>query len=308
MSGGECILPLGFVNEDFVCGTARTSDIGQNVSGETMIPMYKVEIRDSDNEVVKTYESDSDFVSGAEISDGMINLERVVKNGNIYTGIASSQITSNEERKESNISLESYVTELKETQMRLTFVDGISDLEPKVLKPKQVLYEQPTEIEFEEKESRDAYYVYGTGCLQGVYGSANDAVLKADEVSGVVISAGQSYVWERGNRSLNYLTTGKDDVINTLRELLNGGTGAMDAVRQTIGENVLDLSGCTTEEMLYFVSRGIPVVGMTGEGSSVILIGYDQTYVTYIDTASAAEAPSLMSRWTLRLQGQDARL
>ena len=287
---GECILPLGFVNEDFVCGKARTSDIGQNVSGETMIPMYKVEIRDSDNEVVKTYESDSDFVSGAEISDGMINLERVVKNGNIYTGIASSQITSNEERKESNISLESYVTELKETQMRLTFVDGISDLEPKVLKPKQVLYEQPTEIEFEEKESQEAYYVYGTGCLQGVYGSANDAVLKADEVSGVVISAGQSYVWERGNRSLNYLITGKDDVINTLRELLNGGTGAMDAVRQTIGENVLDLSGCTTEEMLYFVSRGIPVVGMTGEGSSVILIGYDQTYVTYIDTASGSRS------------------
>ena len=283
---GECIQPLGFVNGDFVCGVARKEDIGKNVSGETVIPMYKVEIRDSKNKVIKTYESDSDFVSGAKISDGMIDLERVVKNGNVYTGIASSQITSNEEKKESNISLESYVTELKETQMRLTFADGISDLQPKVLKPKQVLYEQSREVEFEEEQTADVYYVYGLGRLQGIFDSANDAVQKADEVSGVVISAGQSYVWERGNRSLEYLITGKDDAINALREQLNSGTAAMDAVKQTIGESVLDLSGCTTEQMLYFVSRGIPVVGMTGERSSVILIGYDQTYVTYIDTAS----------------------
>lgn len=170
--------------------------------------------------------------------------------------------------------------------MRLTFADGISDLQPKVLKPKQVLYEQSREVEFEEEQTSDVYYVYGLGRLQGIYDSANDAVQKADEVSGVVISAGQSYVWERGNRSLEYLITGKDDAINALREQLNSGTAAMDAVKQTIGESVLDLSGCTTEQMLYFVSRGIPVVGMTGERSSVILIGYDQTYVTYIDTAS----------------------
>lgn len=283
---GECIQPLGFVNGDFVCGVARAEDIGKNVSGETIIPMYKVEIRDSDNKVIKTYESDSDFVAGAKISDGMIDLKRVVKSGNVYTGIASSQITSNEEKKESNISLESYVTELKETQMRLTFADGISDLQPKVLKPKQVLYEQSREVEFEEEQTADAYYVYGLGRLQGIYDSANDAVIKADEVSGVVISSGQSYVWERGNRSLEYLITGKDDAINALREQLNKGTAAIDAVRQTIGDNVLDLSGCTTEQMLYFVSKGTPVVGMTGAETSVILIGYDQTYVTYIDTAS----------------------
>lgn len=287
---GECIRPLGFVNKDFVCGLARTSDVGQNISGEKIVPMYKVEIRDTKNEVIKTYESDSDFVSGADISDGMIDLHRVVKNGNIYTGIASSQITSNEEKKESNISLESYVTDLKETQMRLGFADGISDTHPKVLKPKQVLYEQPKEVEFEEKEAEGVYYVYGTGHLQGIFTAANDAVLKADEVSGVVISSGMSYVWERGNRSLEYQISGKDEAIKALREQLAAGTGAVDAVRQTIGKNVLDLSGCTTEEMLYFVSKGTPVVGMTGAGSSVILVGYSQEYVTYIDTATGGQS------------------
>lgn len=302
---GECIRPLGFVHGDFVSGVARREDIGKNVSGEDVVPMYKVEIRDGANKVIKTYESDSDFVSGAEISDGMIDLERVVKSGAIYSGIASSQITSNEEKKDSNISLESYVTELKETQMRLTFADGIADLQPKVLKPKQVLYEQETKVEFEEPQTIDIYYVYGLGRLQGIYDSANDAVLKADEVSGVVVSGGQSYVWERGNRSLEYWITGKDESIRALREQLNAGTAAIDAVKQTVGKDVLDLSGCTTEQMLYFVSRDVPVVGMTGEGSAVILVGYDQTYVTYIDVASGGRSAISYDQMDAALAGTE---
>ena len=53
-----------------------------------------------------------------------------------------------------------------------------------------------------------------------------------------------------------------------------------------LGGQILDLTGCTTEEMLYIVNNNMPVVGVVGDGSSVILIGYDQSYVTYIETAT----------------------
>ena len=75
---------------------------------------------------------------GISIEDNMITLNRVSKNGEIYTNISPDYITNNTEREESNIYLESYSTELKGTQMRLTYEDGISDKEPKVLKPKQI--------------------------------------------------------------------------------------------------------------------------------------------------------------------------
>ena len=39
--------------------------------------------------------------------------------------------------------------------------------------------------------------------------------------------------------------------------------------------DVLDLSGCNLPDMLYYVSRGYPVMAMTGEGNAVIITGYD---------------------------------
>lgn len=283
---GACILPLGFVNSDFVCGMSRESDAGRTASGEEIRPMYKIEIRSGAKKVARTYQSENDYVLGVEVSGGMINLNRVVKNQDVYSQIADSQITSNEEKKQSNISLESYVTDLKETQMRLTFADGISDKEPKVLKPKQVLYEQPASVSFDEKEDQTVYYVYGTGCFQGMYDRAGDAVIKADAVDGVVVSGDQKYVWERGNRYLEYMITDKEDVIAALRDKLNSGTAAVDAAGEVLGGQTLDLTGCTTEEMLYIVNKDIPVIGVKGDGSSVILVGYDQNYVTYIETST----------------------
>lgn len=283
---GAAILPLGFVNTDFVCGMARDTDAGRTVSGEDIHPMYKVEIHSGADKVARTYQSDSDYVLGVEVSGGMINLNRVVKNGDSYTQIADSQITSNEKKKESNISLESYVTDLKGTQMRLTFADGISDKEPKVLKPKQVLYEKSASVSFDEKQEGTSYYVYGTGRFQGMYDRAGDAVVKADEVDGVVVSSDMKYVWERGNRYLEYLITDKDDVVTALRDQLNGGKAPIDAAGEVLGGQTLDLTGCTTEQMLYIVNKDVPVIGVKGDGSSVILVGYDQNYVTYIETAT----------------------
>ena len=60
----------------------------------------------------------------------------------------------------------------------------------------------------------------------------------------------------------------------------------MDAVQEVLGGQTLDLTGCSTEEMLYIVNKNMPVVGIAGDGSCVILIGYDQSYVTYIEAAT----------------------
>ena len=39
--------------------------------------------------------------------------------------------------------------------------------------------------------------------------------------------------------------------------------------------DVLDLSGCSLDDVLYYVSHGTPVMAMTGEGKAVVIIGYD---------------------------------
>ena len=48
----------------------------------------------------------------------------------------------------------------------------------------------------------------------------------------------------------------------------------------------LDLTGCTTEELLYIISQGRPVIAMLDTENAVILIGYNEADVIYIDVAS----------------------
>ena len=44
---------------------------------------------------------------------------------------------------------------------------------------------------------------------------------------------------------------------------------------KNLGKQVLDLTGCTLDSVLYYVSEGTPVLAKTADGI-VIIAGYDQ--------------------------------
>jgi hypothetical protein len=48
---------------------------------------------------------------------------------------------------------------------------------------------------------------------------------------------------------------------------------------------VLDLTGCTVDEILYYVSNGYPVFAMTGSNDAVLVVGYDANNVVLYDPA-----------------------
>ena len=49
---------------------------------------------------------------------------------------------------------------------------------------------------------------------------------------------------------------------------------------------LLDARGCTMMQVLYFVGQGVPVLAYTGEGSYLVLSGFDQYNVTVYDPAT----------------------
>lgn len=282
---GESVRPLGFVTNDFIYGYQRADDKGKTVAGEEMLPMYTLEIVDSKNKVVKAYSVEGTYISDVLIDSNLVTLNRVTKSGEIYTGTQQDYISNNEERKESNISLESYSTDLKEKQMRLTYIDGISDQSPKILRPKQVLLEEPVTIAFDGKVKTNKYYVYGMGELVEIYDKASYAIQKAEQVSGVVISSGQSYIWEKGNRDLVYYTDA---------EAFKKGDGqtsfeACEKHMETYGAKRVNLTGCTLDQVLYVINKGLPVIAMTDASHAILLTGYSTTDVTYIDPDNGEE-------------------
>lgn len=304
----ELIRPLGFVKEDIVYGVGRESDAGKNAAGEELIPFYKIEIRNGKNEVVKSYQVDGIYIRDAWVADNMITMERAVKNENGYKNTTQDSITNNEEKKEKEIQLEKISSKSKGFQMRLTDENGIADRNPKLLKPKQMLFERAVMIDFEKAELEGSYYVYGLGKLQGIYDKAGIAIGKADTVRGVVVTSNQTKMWERGNRMLSYqienisplaVNLGESSLSVCLRQMfsyeqqnvnvqaeLSKGKSVLDLLGEYSGGEAVDLTGCTLEQLCYLVGKGTPVLAMTGMDRAILLTGYSEDSFTYIDPSS----------------------
>lgn len=277
----EIICPLGFMNNDFVYGVSRKEDAGKTVSGQETAPMYKVIIENSKGKTVKTYEQEGFYILGAEFEDGLITLDRATKDGTTYTGTSEDYITNNEKKGKSKIYAEVYVTELKETQTRLVFEDGIEDVKPELLKPKQVLRNNVEVVTFEDEDAQEKCYVYGYGGLQGIYDSAGKAIQAADMYNGVVVSKRQTYIWQRGNRDLKYSISGKDEEIRTICARLNNGESAADIMGDISDGKSIDLTGCDAEQLLYIVNQDTPVIAMLDTKTAVVIVGYGEGFITY---------------------------
>ena len=304
----EIIKPLGFVKGDFVYGVARTQDAGTLSSGENTLGMYKLEIRDAKNQIVKTYQIDGNYLLGVKIDGNMITLDRATLQNGVYTEIAEDYITNNEE-KANMISLQSYWTDLKGTQYRLAFEEKIENKKAKVLKPKQVLFERDTTMAVSQEGSGARYSVYGLGELAGVYSDAGEAVQMAKKLAGVVISPKQNCVWEEGNRVAWYrnfemrafsINAGENGLMASIRAVLAYEGESVDVVSEMTRKTSLEVldaycggeavrfKDCSTADMRYLIDKGTPVIALTGSDSAIVLVGYDAKTVTYIDPISGS--------------------
>lgn len=305
--GEEYIRPIGFIRNDLAYGTMRAADAGQTSAGQSIFPMYKVDIVSLNGENVESYEVADIYILDGYIEENMLTLTRATRNGNVYTGTSDDYITNNEAAQESNITLESYTDSTRGRVMRLRIADGVSDTTPRLLQPRMVLRDTSTTVEFDDTELEGRYYVYALGELQGVYDHAGFAVQRADALEGVAVTSRQAYLFERGNlptvyeventeafsaaegestlaACLNYILTWEGKQADVAEELANG-TSPEDILTTHTGGEGLDMSGCSVEEILYTISRETPVIAMLSDSHAVLLIGYNQTNVAYLDPA-----------------------
>lgn len=284
----DAIRPLGFVADDFIYGKLHPDDAGESLSGGEIAPMYELEIRDNANETVKSYTADGIYISDIIVEDNLVTINRVVKSGSVYQATAQDYLTNNEERSQKDVTLEAFTTDLKEKQMRFTFSEEIKELSPKIIRPNQVLKERPITVSLDDKSKSEKYYVYGMGELVAVYDKAGYAIQKAEQVSGVVISSEQAYIWEKGNRDLVYYTEA-----GTFEK--EEGESALEACERYMESYAadakkVDLTGCTLSQVLYVINKGCPVIALTDSSHAVLLTGYSTTDVTYVDPDTGEEA------------------
>lgn len=182
--------------------------------------------------------------------------------------------------------------------MRITFAEGAGEKSVKVIRPNQLASKNELEMVLADNSESVKYYVYGVGELAGIYDKASYAIQKAQQISGVVISSDQKYVWEKGNRDLAYsiedVTLSKEGEETSLE--------ACERYMKTYDAQKVDLTGCTLDQVLYVINRGCPVIALTSADHAILLTGYTKNDITYIDpengesqTVSISEMEGMVS-------------
>ena len=305
---GNYILPLGFMGEDIVYGIARQADITRDDTGAMVFPMHQVKIQDESGELLMTYEKEGYYVTGCEMSGNQIILSRVERDaqGDYVTAEDDQIVSSQTEAKRTN----TIITVPTENDDRLTEIQlrsGIKTGQLKVLTPGEVLYEGSRQVDLPpSQETVELYYVYSPDGEVTFAATPREAIERAEESSGSVTARGGFYIWraERlhtSNQIMAIEGTAADEERSSLEVCLDviltyegvtRNTGYLLEQGKTVAEilqenlenvQVLELTGCSLENILYYPDREIPVLALLEDGNAVLITGFNERNVVLMD-------------------------
>ena len=264
------IRPVAFIGEDLVYGVAHTSDIDMTHEGSELFPMYRLAIVGSDGEERKNYEPGNAYVLSVEQSENMLVLSRVTRTENGYEETTEDHIVSTNTDEEVATGTTTQASSVKGSEVILRLGTTLRDTTVQTVNAKLLTDGAASEISIPTNKNREKlYYVYAGGSLESVWTTAVEAIRRADEKVGVVINDEKEVVWERGNRA----ETAKISV-DKIPQAIQNGVMDLDTLESQLGKVVIDLTGCTLEQVLYFVGNRHPVLAWTGT-ETVIITGYD---------------------------------
>lgn len=277
---------LGFMNEDLIYGIVLDGDTLPNATGYMIDGITTFRIEGFDGTVKKEYHQDGLYVAGVTVGTTLMEFTLVQKSGDIYKGVKKDNIMNNSTAATDKTSVEQTSSSRQGVIVRLTFEDPPSSEESLILYAKvRNAGEKVVDIQVDKSSVEEVYYVYAGGGLDSVWTDPAKAVQRADKQTGVVLNRAQQYVWERGNMKtqITLNTTDIPEIIRTASlDVQNLQNGLGDSAK------VIDLTGCSLENVLYEVSAQRAVIARTGSDSSVVIVGYDQ-YNTYLLDPSTGE-------------------
>ena len=297
---GAYLKPIGFVESDFVYGAARAEDVVVDAAGNIRFPMYRVTIVDQNSQVVKDYQKDGFYVSKAYVERDTIFLDREIKTEAGYIDVEQDTIKNQQLESSRKITIETSQSEKKQCQVQIVLGGSIKETVKKlqVVVPEEIALEEKRTVQLDTGKKQGNYYVYSGGKIVLSTASLTEAIISADQNMGVVIGQEQKYVWRRGRKNVQpMIGTGTVDITavsdsSTARcltyllrteeinmdvdDLIAQGETPKQILTEALnGRKVIDLTGCSIEQVLYYVNLDTPVFAMVN-GEAVLVVGYDE--------------------------------
>ncbi len=308
---GSNIRILGKIHENMVYGFVKHGDITTTVDGKLLIPMYQVQIADYNCNILKDYKEPGYYITNAIIEDNIITLlraEQVKENGKTYYKTAPPDNILNKVMKSPSVfKLTERVTDRTLTEQYISLPSGyIMKEKPENKNTVNTIITRDTTLRLKEDVGLPGEYaVYALGGIEGFYDHAGDAIKEASSLVGTVLNRKQEVIWERGVKKSTseiknivpiYATDNIDSIMASAIMLVSyekGGVinsnqipkqvSAYKFLQDNIGDKLLNLTGSSLDDVLYYVSEQRPVMALKNSNHGVLIVGYDNYNITVID-------------------------
>lgn len=281
---GEYIKAIGFIENDLIYGTARISDVYTDASGNTIFPMYKIDVllhtSDSNQEqVTETYAKDNVYISNITITDNILNLTRLSKdeNGN-FTAIDDDKFVNRRAEGSDIVELTTITTELKKKECVLYFAYTVtSSNKLSLVSTEAFSFISANKLDLNDgTDTGDIYYVYAYGTLAASFTDLKSAIEYADENFGMVIESSGNIMWAK-------ITKPDLAKLSDTSELISKKYQSVEAMLSDEGYTSYNLTGTSFANILYYGSKDIPVITYMENMGYVILSAYS-SYQGVVDT------------------------
>lgn len=303
----ETIVPIGFMGEDLIYGVAKKSDIAKDRMGNPILPMYEVNIYNETKGKLMTYHQNDIFISEGEVNGNLITLHRLIKKEDgTLDETTNDQIMSAEDVTATKNILSNILSDRYEKLSVIKMDKNIDAQSMKHLRPKTVLYEGTRQIDIKQDETEDKYIVYGKYGADSFYVEANAALTRAYDISGIVMDETGRYLWKKTSRSTknqimaiehNASSESRsslavcldtmleyEGIVRNSQYMLSQGQSVLEILKNALPDyEILDLTGCTIDMVLYYVNQDIPVLVMLENDESVLIIGFNETQLVFMD-------------------------
>ncbi|MCI8402758.1 MAG: hypothetical protein HFI38_11840 [Lachnospiraceae bacterium] len=324
---GEYLKPLGFIGTDFIYGIADKTDITVDISGRITFPMYAMEIVGREGTILSHYEKPGYHIMGVEVDGGRIQVDRVtlsydkqpeealadvlLQNAEEDTGTASVLKTSVSERKRKVYSIN--LSGQASPDRTLTIQTPVRLLGSSANRVELAAGRAPEGAGTGNRNGQDKdprFFAYAYGRLASICYNVSDAIGAIYDRVGIVVDSGQNVVWARGNQKAearitvnSACVTDREDltlvpciqallfqqgIAVDVTEMLNRGSSVWEILEEALPGRALDLTGCTLQQALYFISQGHPVILLTGETTAELMVGYDNYNITFYNVTDGS--------------------
>ena len=305
--GADFVRTLGFMGEDLVYGLVHSSDVHTDQMGSPVYGMHSIRIVDKDGNQLENYNPTGALITGATIENNVIRLSRAAWNEEtgLFESMIDDQIMSTIKETPGGNKLQIATTEDYKNILEIICKSSINTKSLRGVTPNMTLYEGSREVTIasdRDSSSEPYYYVYEMNGDVGIYDNPADAVNIAYNAPGVVINDDNQYVWYKGNlltsNQIMYITNLALEWENmplenstavcldlilqhrgisvNVQSMLDQGKTTLEILESNLmNTRILELEGCPMEAMLYYVNQDIPVMATLNDGSSLLLIGFN---------------------------------